>query len=67
LNSADLEEEEGKDGEEGGPAKKKRRIIGVNTLEKNEKNITQSNIEADEQSDPMFRRMAAAFDAALAH
>eukprot|EP00929_Paragymnodinium_shiwhaense_P017778 TRINITY_DN12751_c0_g1_i1.p1 TRINITY_DN12751_c0_g1~~TRINITY_DN12751_c0_g1_i1.p1 ORF type:complete len:769 (+),score=268.08 TRINITY_DN12751_c0_g1_i1:109-2415(+) len=63
LNSADMEEAEGKDGEEGGPAKKKRRIIGVNTLEKNEKNITQSSIEADEQSDPMFRRMAAAFDA----
>ena len=31
--------------------------------EKNEANLVQQNIEADEQSDPMFRRMAAAFDA----
>ena len=31
--------------------------------EKNEANVVQQNIEADEQSDPMFRRMAAAFDA----
>ena len=31
--------------------------------EKNEANLVQQNIETDEQSDPMFRRMAAAFDA----
>lgn len=31
--------------------------------EKNEANLVQQSIEADEQSDPMFRRMAAAFDA----
>eukprot|EP00928_Gymnodinium_smaydae_P079221 TRINITY_DN63205_c0_g1_i1.p1 TRINITY_DN63205_c0_g1~~TRINITY_DN63205_c0_g1_i1.p1 ORF type:complete len:782 (-),score=230.73 TRINITY_DN63205_c0_g1_i1:132-2477(-) len=64
LSSADMdEEEEGKEGEDGGKAAKRRRIVGVNTLERNEKNIVQQNIEADEQSDPMFRRMAAAFDA----
>jgi len=63
LSSADADEE-GKDGEEdGGNSKKKRRIMGVNTLERHEHNIVQQNIEADEQSDPMFRRMAAAFDA----
>eukprot|EP00438_Fugacium_kawagutii_P030122 Skav205181 [mRNA] locus=scaffold1333:80291:82366:+ [translate_table: standard] len=63
LNSADVaNEEEGPPGEDGKPVKK-RRICGVNTLEKNEANLVQQNIEADEQSDPMFRRMAAAFDA----
>lgn len=64
LSSADLgAEEDGKEGEEGkGPAKR-RRICGVNTLEKNEANIVQHHLEADEQSDPSFRRMAAAFDA----
>lgn len=49
-------------GEDGKPVKK-RRIVGVNTLERNEANITQTNIDADEQNDPMFRRMAQAFDA----
>lgn len=65
LNSADMgDEEDGQPGEEGkGNAAKKRRICGVNTLEKNEANLIQQTIEADEQSDPMFRRMAAAFDA----
>jgi len=62
LNSADIANEDGQPGEDGKPSKK-RRICGVNTLEKNEANLVQSNIEADEQSDPMFRRMAAAFDA----
>ena len=40
-------------------------FIGENlsAQEKNEANLVQQNIEADEQSDPMFRRMAAAFDA----
>lgn len=62
LTSADMDEDaEGKEGE--GAAKKKRRICGVNTLERNEANITQQNVEADDQSDPMFRRMAADFDA----
>eukprot|EP00927_Polykrikos_kofoidii_P077829 TRINITY_DN74737_c0_g1_i1.p1 TRINITY_DN74737_c0_g1~~TRINITY_DN74737_c0_g1_i1.p1 ORF type:complete len:811 (-),score=163.85 TRINITY_DN74737_c0_g1_i1:352-2784(-) len=63
LNSADVDEDDGKDGEDGAKASRKRRIVGVNTLEKNANNIEQRNIEADEQSDPMFRRMAAAFDA----
>lgn len=63
LNSADADDEEAKDGEEGGKAAKRRRICGVNTLERNVNNIEQQHIEADEQSDPMFRRMAAAFDA----
>eukprot|EP00418_Pyrodinium_bahamense_P062655 CAMPEP_0179090420 /NCGR_PEP_ID=MMETSP0796-20121207/41251_1 /TAXON_ID=73915 /ORGANISM="Pyrodinium bahamense, Strain pbaha01" /LENGTH=768 /DNA_ID=CAMNT_0020787991 /DNA_START=60 /DNA_END=2366 /DNA_ORIENTATION=+ len=63
LSSADMaDEEEGKEGEKGGAAKK-RRMCGVNTLERNEANIIQQHIEADEQSDPTFRRMAAAFDA----
>ncbi|CAE7228308.1 ncaph [Symbiodinium natans] len=62
LNSADANDEDGQPGEDGKPTKK-RRICGVNTLERNEANLVQSNIEADEQSDPMFRRMAAAFDA----
>jgi len=62
LSSADVDEDDGKEGEDG-KATKKRRIVGVNTLERNEANIVQQNIEADEQSDPMFRRMAAAFDA----
>jgi len=62
LSSADMGEEDGQPGEDGKPTKK-RRICGVNTLEKNEANLVQQNIEADEQSDPMFRRMAAAFDA----
>jgi len=62
LSSADMaDEEEGKEGEKA--SAKKRRICGVNTLERNEANIIQQNIETDEQSDPMFRRMAAAFDA----
>merc|ERR1719313_1830031 len=56
-------EEEGAVGEDGLPNKKRRRIVGVNTLERNEANITQTNIDADEQNDPMFRRMAQAFDA----
>merc|ERR1712139_632019 len=30
---------------------------------RNEANITQTHIDADEQNDPMFRRMAQAFDA----
>eukprot|EP00913_Durusdinium_trenchii_P006816 g6407.t1 len=55
-------EREAQPGEDGKPVKK-RRICGVNTLEKNEANLVQQSIEADEQSDPMFRRMAAAFDA----
>merc|ERR1719401_354050 len=50
-------------GEDGKPTAKKRRIVGVNTLERNEANITQTHIDADEQNDPMFRRMAQAFDA----
>jgi hypothetical protein len=50
-------------GEDGKPNAKKRRIVGVNTLERNEANITQAHIDADEQNDPMFRRMAQAFDA----
>jgi len=64
LNSADLHdgEEEGKEGEDGKPVKR-RRICGVNTLERNPANITQQQLEADEQSDPTFRRMSAAFDA----
>ncbi|CAJ1454907.1 unnamed protein product, partial [Effrenium voratum] len=63
LNSADVaNEEEDAPGEDGKPTKK-RRICGVNTLERNEANLVQQSIEADEQSDPMFRRMAAAFDA----
>jgi condensin complex subunit 2 len=60
--SAGIEEEEAADGTDG-PGKKKRRICGVNTLERNEASIIQQHFEADEQSDPMFRRMAAAFDA----
>jgi hypothetical protein len=58
-------EEEGAVGEDGKPlpAGKRRRIVGVNTLERNEANITQAHIDADEQNDPMFRRMAQAFDA----
>lgn len=63
LSSADMaDDEEGREGEKG-DAKKRRRICGVNTLEKNEASLVQQHIEADEQSDPMFRRMAAAFDA----
>merc|ERR1719316_661427 len=50
-------------GEDGKPNAKRRRIVGVNTLERNEANITQTHIDADEQNDPMFRRMAQAFDA----
>lgn len=61
LSSADMGDED--DGQDGKGAAKKRRICGVNTLEKNEASIMQLTIEADEQSDPMFRRMAAAFDA----
>jgi len=57
-------EEDGAVGEDGKPGGgKRRRIVGVNTLEKNEANITQTHIDADEQNDPMFRRMAQAFDA----
>jgi hypothetical protein len=57
-------EEEGAVGEDGKPGgAKRRRIVGVNTLERNEANITQTHIDADEQNDPMFRRMAQAFDA----
>merc|ERR1719453_1801649 len=56
-------EEEGAVGEDGKPTGKRRRIVGVNTLERNEANITQTHIDADEQNDPMFRRMAQAFDA----
>lgn len=63
LSSADLGDDDGQEGEDGNQARKRRRICGVNTLERNEKNIVQTNIEADEQSDPTFRRMAAAFDA----
>ncbi|CAK0893362.1 unnamed protein product [Prorocentrum cordatum] len=60
--SAGIEEEDVAEGAEG-PGKKRRRICGVNTLERNEATIIQQHFEADEQSDPMFRRMAAAFDA----
>jgi len=65
LNSADMGEEgEDNEGDEAkGGAAKRRRICGVNTLEKNEDNIIQHHIEADDTSDPMFRRMAMAFDA----
>merc|ERR1712072_1298736 len=56
-------EEEAAVGEDGKPTTKRRRIVGVNTLERNEANITQTHIDADEQNDPMFRRMAQAFDA----
>jgi len=61
LSAADFGDDDNQD-ESKGPAKK-RRIVGVNTLERNETNITLQNLDADEQSDPMFRRMAAAFDA----
>ncbi|CAK0810946.1 unnamed protein product [Prorocentrum cordatum] len=60
--SAGTEEEDAADWAEG-PGKKRRRICGVSTLERNEATIIQHHFEADEQSDPMFRRMAAAFDA----
>mmetsp|Transcript_67046 Transcript_67046/g.175808 ORF Transcript_67046/g.175808 Transcript_67046/m.175808 type:complete len:740 (-) Transcript_67046:247-2466(-) len=64
LSSTDAGDEDGAAGEGGEKAgAKKRRICGVNTLEKNEANIVQHSIEADEQSDPTFRRMAAQFDA----
>lgn len=63
LNAADLGDDDGKEGEEGKNPAKRRRICGVNTLEKNEASLIQQKIEADEESDPMFRRMAAAFDA----
>lgn len=63
LSSADMGDEDEAPGEDGKGAAKKRRICGVNTLERNESNIIQLSIESDEQSDPMFRRMAAAFDA----
>lgn len=65
LSSTDAAEDDdaGKDGDGKAANAKRRRICGVNTLEKNETNIVQQNIEADEQSDPTFRRMAAAFDA----
>mmetsp|Transcript_33772 Transcript_33772/g.96907 ORF Transcript_33772/g.96907 Transcript_33772/m.96907 type:complete len:765 (+) Transcript_33772:63-2357(+) len=63
LNSADMHDDDGADGADAGGARKKRRICGVNTLEKNEASIIQQTLEADEQSDPTFRRMAAAFDA----
>merc|ERR1740130_1993873 len=57
-------EDEGAVGEDGkAGSSKRRRIVGVNTLERNEANITQTHIDADEQNDPMFRRMAQAFDA----
>jgi len=57
-------EDEGAVGEDGkAGSAKRRRIVGVNTLEKNEANITQTHVDADEQNDPMFRRMAQAFDA----
>jgi len=57
-------DDEGDKGEDGqGGTRKRRRICGVNTLEKNENSIIQQTFEADEQSDPSFRRMAAAFDA----
>eukprot|EP00971_Amphidinium_carterae_P230551 4575498-Amphidinium_carterae.1 len=61
-STAEAVDEDGEGAGEG-KAVKKRRICGVNTLEKNEANIIQQSLEADEQSDPMFRRMAAAFDA----
>jgi len=63
LSSNNMDDEDGigEDGKAGD--KKRRRICGVNTLERNEASIIQSNIESDEQSDPSFRRMAAAFDA----
>lgn len=63
LSSTDITEDDGAAGEGGEKASKKRRICGVNTLERNEANILQLSIEADEQSDPTFRRMAAQFDA----
>jgi hypothetical protein len=62
LSVQDFEDENiGEDGKPG--AAKKRRIVGVNTLERNEANITQTHIDADEQNDPMFKRMAQSFDA----
>jgi len=63
LSMQEFEDEAaaGEDGKPGGA--KRRRIVGVNTLERNEANITQTHIDADEQNDPMFRRMAQAFDA----
>mmetsp|Transcript_123898 Transcript_123898/g.246613 ORF Transcript_123898/g.246613 Transcript_123898/m.246613 type:complete len:814 (-) Transcript_123898:98-2539(-) len=64
LSSADMgDDDEGEQGGEQGAAKRRRRMCGVNTLERNEANIILQHLEADEQSDPMFRRMAAAFDA----
>lgn len=63
LSSADDQEDDENAGEGSGGQRKRRRICGVNTLEKNENNIIQQNLESDEQSDPTFRRMAAAFDA----
>jgi len=62
LNTADLGPE-AQEGEDVQGNKKRRRVVGVNTLERNEANIVQQNIDNDEQSDPMFRRMAASFDA----
>merc|ERR1719408_982870 len=62
LSMQEFEEETGAVGEDGKPVKR-RRMVGVNTLERNEANITQTHIDADEQNDPMFRRMAQAFDA----
>lgn len=65
LNTGEVEREGEGEGE-GGDGKtvaKRRRIVGVNTLEKNEANIMQQGSEVDEQSDPMFRLMAAQFDA----
>ncbi len=45
LNSADMgDEDDAKDGEDGNANKKKRRICGVNTLEKNETNILQQSM-----------------------
>jgi len=64
LSSADMgDDDEGEQGGEQGASKRRRRMCGVNTLERNEANIILQHMEADEQSDPMFRRMAAAFDA----
>lgn len=63
LSMQEFEDADGEAADGSGKAGKRRRIVGVNTLERNEANITQTHIDADENSDPMFKRMAAAFDA----
>lgn len=64
LSVPDLSDDD--DGESRGKAEpvaaKRRRIYGVNTLERNEANIVRQHVEIDEYADPMFRRMSATFD-----